>query len=383
MTDITLQKDHPSPPPPPAPMDNDAPPLYKDFPWYREPHPRSSLKNKVTFPTTAQERQRHYVAMLSLAESFSKRSFETIIGIPGTKIVTQAAADATRAQLHNLVRGNWKPTQRTQLVKHVQDPLYGKCDKKHPDGPRRETQYRWVPDSGSLVTATPDQWCSVLNGRHILLVGDLVQYQLHDLFLDTLRDAPTACYGELNCKDSRLRYLRNDVLSSNRRQMQHDGHPQGDVIRWPFMASNILKAYPILILNRSPVIETDEEFIQSLTATLKAIRNVSPNTLVVYRSTPIGHPYCDDATGPMQQPLQDEDLVHLPFGWSELERRNTLAKVIVEAAGGVFVDLAALLNTRPDGHVGNHDCLRYCIPGPMDDWMDVLYQVFSTLGQSP
>jgi len=51
-----------------------------------------------------------------------------------------------------------------------------------------------------MINVDAQHWCQVLRGRHLLVVGDLVQYQLHELFLDTLRDGPAVCFGELNCK---------------------------------------------------------------------------------------------------------------------------------------------------------------------------------------
>jgi hypothetical protein len=180
--------------------------------------------------------------------------------------------------------------------------------------------------------------------------------------------------------DSRLRYLRNDILSDNRRHDNNNGAPSGSIVTWPFVASNILKAYPILVLNRSPINEDDDSFITSLIQTMAYIRRTAPDILILYRSSGIGHPHCDAADAPLTKPLTDDELKRLPFGWAELERRNAIARAIVEEAGGVFVDLAALTDRRPDGHVGGHDCLRYCIPGPLDPWMDVLYQVFSALG---
>lgn len=157
---------------------------------------------------------------------------------------------------------------------------------------------------------------------------------------------------------------------------QNHGHPTANVIEWPFTSSSIMRGYPIVILNRAPVIESDETFIKGLVETLRIMRKGNANALVLYRSTGIGHPFCDDATEPLSKPLDDGDLKMLPHGWSELERRNAIAREIVEAAGGVFIDLAKLTNVRPDGHIGGQDCLRYCIPGPLDSWAQILYQVF-------
>ncbi|CAO3667574.1 unnamed protein product [Rhizopus microsporus] len=117
----------------------------------------------------------------------------------------------------------------------------------------------------------------------------------------------------------------------------------------PFAKPSFGRGYPIFILNRSPVHETDEEFMKGLIETMKTIRKNNPNTLVIYRSSSIGHPFCDDAEGPIEG-LTDSDYKVLPFGWSETKRRNLIAKTIIEGAGGVYVDLGALTDLRPDGH---------------------------------
>lgn len=154
------------------------------------------------------------------------------------------------------------------------------------------------------------------------------------------------------------------------------GHPKADVIEWPFTNGALMRGYPTVILNRAPVIESDEKFIDGLIDTLKVMRKANPNSLVLYRSTGIGHPFCNDAQGPLKEQLTDEQLKLLPYGWSELTRRNAIARVIIEAAGGVFIDLAASGDLRPDGHIGGQDCMRYCIPGPLDSWAQILYKVF-------
>jgi hypothetical protein len=74
--------------------------------------------------------------------------------------------------------------------------------------------------------------------------------------------------------------------------------------------------------------------------------------------------------------LKEEELQRLPYGWSETKRRNAIAKTVVESAGGLYLDLANMVDLRPDGHVGDSDCLRYCIPGPLDATMQILYHVF-------
>ncbi|OBZ80919.1 hypothetical protein A0J61_11033 [Choanephora cucurbitarum] len=372
--------------------------LSHDLPWYTQAHPSLSLLQQYPEYTTThlstQQRQTLQENMVTRAQTAAREVFKDIKGIRGSSVYADRP-EASR-QFRSLVdcwtTGEWIPLNQSAhwTMPHFQDPLYGSCDRKHrktgAQGVREAVGYRWQSKCDSLEIDSAN-WCQVLNGRHMMLVGDLVQYQLHDVFLDSLRDGPAICFGELNCKDhtvctapypdTRLRYLRNDILSTRRKMNANKGHPTAEIIEWPFASATLQKHYPILILNRSPVRESDETFIKELIHTLRALRDgPAANSLIIYRSSGIGHPFCDDATGPLKEPLGDDVLRKLPFGWSELRRRNAIARAIVEAAGGVFVDLAALTDVRPDGHVGGHDCVRYCIPGPLDGWAQVLYQVF-------
>lgn len=146
------------------------------------------------------------------------------------------------------------------------------------------------------------------------------------------------------------------------------------------MSANIISLYPIIILSRTAVLdESDMTFTRRLIQSLKVIRETTPNALVFYKSSFIGHPFCNDAQSPLDTSLSDEELRRLPFGWSETRRRNAIARVIVEAAGGVYLDFASMVDKRPDAHVGDQDCVRYCIPGPLDATVQVLYNVFLLL----
>ncbi|KAI8149603.1 hypothetical protein BJV82DRAFT_529966 [Fennellomyces sp. T-0311] len=351
----------------------------QDLPWYRSPHPQPPSRN-ANYSTVDLETAERLV-LETEAVHRARQVAEALLG--PVKEIRGSTKDATtiRDTVNCWTTGRWvKGDDGYHVPMHFMDPLYGKCrseDRLH---------YRWETNC-PLQDIEASKWCTALAGRNILLVGDLVQYQMHEVLLDAIRDGPTVCFGELNCKDhtlcsqptSRMRYLRNDVLSTVRRIDQANGHPSVDIVQWPFTTGSILKAYSVFILNRSPVVEDDETFIQELVKTMRTIRNAAPDALILYRSSSIGHPYCNDATGPLDSPLADSELRKLPYGWSELHRRNAMARVIVEAAGGVFVDLAALTDVRPDGHVGGQDCLRYCIPGPLDQWAQILYNLIVEL----
>lgn len=179
-----------------------------DFSWYKTWHPRLPPTGAInTTQLTLNERTKLQEQWVDRAHRRASLAFaKTSIGgdnIPGSLLQSAQKVRTARAKIDCWTQGRWVPETRDKLILHKQDPLYGSCDKRH-STPRPETQYRWQPSGelcmSPLPTPTRQQWCQVLNGRHILLVGDLLQYQLHELFLDFLREGPTVCYGELNCK---------------------------------------------------------------------------------------------------------------------------------------------------------------------------------------
>ncbi|CAO3636022.1 unnamed protein product [Cunninghamella echinulata] len=348
------------------------------------------------------------------ANAYSSKAYQQLLNKDENNLIQQGipgSALRTKEQIESFIsnvdcwtqQGSWqsKKIPLEKLLPHYQDPIYGQCDcqwiKKVKDEtiPRPSTQYQWVPSSTCPSLSTPiqpDQWCKIIYGRHTLMVGDLLQYQLHDLFLDALRDGPTICYGELSCRDhsvckkpkgARLRYLRNDVLSTIQKIDLNNGLPSGQIIEWPFISPRPLNSFKIVIVNRSPILETDKAFIKELTQSFIKIREIQPNALIIYRSSIIGHPYCDEAKTPIHPTRQSINKQHLPFGWSEYQHRNELAKIVTENIGGVYVDMHTSLDLRPDAHLGQHDCSRFCMPGPLDTWALLFYNIFLELGPPP
>lgn len=191
---------------PPRPSPADVAPskhrdLHFDYPWYRKPHPRPPiLNNYSTGALSAAERARLHKHAVDTARQKALAVFYEVEGIPGSQQRTAKQAAAFRARVDCWHKGAWVKGKQQVIRKHFQDPTFGVCAKKHKqDG----TDYVWKPSSAECSLApTVDTaaWCNVLRGRHVLVIGDLVQYQLHDLLLDVLRDGPTVCFGELNCK---------------------------------------------------------------------------------------------------------------------------------------------------------------------------------------
>lgn len=183
---------------------------HSDFPWYTSLHPSlthlQNTKDHTTLHLSTQERDELQERMVAKAASVAHAAFPQINGILGSQFENKPeAADKFRRQVDCWTSGQWVATNQPSFVMpHFQDPLYGSCDrqyKKHGgQGLRDAVRYVWQPSCKMDSTMDPGNWCQIMRGRHMLIVGDLVQYQLHEVFLDTLRDGPAICFGELNCK---------------------------------------------------------------------------------------------------------------------------------------------------------------------------------------
>jgi hypothetical protein len=187
------------------------------FPWYTKEHADIPISNKhTTVHLSDAEREKLHNKMVTKATKaiehvYPKNTFKSFI--PGTNYISKNTT-ALREKVDCWTRGRWVKREGATLspLPHFQDPHYGTCDRKykHKGGEsewRPALHYEWEPEC--LMTEHLDslQWCQIINGKNMLVVGDLVHYQLHDLILDSLRDGPAICFGELNCKGKLIKSL--------------------------------------------------------------------------------------------------------------------------------------------------------------------------------
>lgn len=90
-----------------------------------------------------------------------------------------------------------------------------------------------------------------------------------------------------------------------------------------------------------------------------------------------GHGDCDK----YEEPGPPDPDVKLPptYGWERFPHQNELARDIMYDTGGIFVNVSAISKNRHDSHLGKGDCLHHCIPGPIDTWVQILFNVFKQM----
>ncbi|KAF9577278.1 hypothetical protein BGW38_007625, partial [Lunasporangiospora selenospora] len=287
---------------------------------------------------------------------------------------------------------------------------------------KNRTKMGFADDRAEYRPFTPQKFCQVLNQRNMLVVGDLTQFQFHDLFLSA-SGMNYNCFGELGCLHkaphdlcprgggfpAQLKYARNDVLSvPSAFNPEDDEYPNAMTVEQPWASSELLKRYKIVFLNKGLFWQTDDEFLTELVFTMKYMWKFYPDNLVIYRATHPVSSEClkmkneheDEAIASkdgltsvvpgtiLQRPLtetprresdnQGRKPVYRPT-LADIQRQNKLARAVIESAGGIFLDTEAMFGMRPDGRLGNGDCSRFCAPGPLDAYTDLLYNTLRIL----
>src|SRR6266542_860880 len=138
---------------------------------------------------------------IEINENLKQLSFPS--SIPGSNIKRKKDLIKFREHMDCIsTKGRWVYDDTPRVVlKHKQEPLYGKCDKNSKslnknasieeiwDNSRNSVKYKWeTPHKCPLPSFTREDFCSLITGLKFLLVGDALSYQLHELLLDYFHD---------------------------------------------------------------------------------------------------------------------------------------------------------------------------------------------------
>ncbi|KAG9070864.1 hypothetical protein KI688_008405 [Linnemannia hyalina] len=322
------------------------------------PSPSSNNNNELPKVFRKQQRTRHRQILGSLAETYDKQNeqaqFHRIKGlksyesrvkkaivaanawvakklppedqifesrIPGTRLDSVEKTRRFRELMsHGLDKGRWVYERKRDYPDFGGATGWNK--KKHGERDRdvaidrppfpEAGKYHWKPTTAKIggiggwhaTRIQPEEFCRILGPRHIVLVGDLIHWQLHDSIMYNMFDNPQACYGDLAChlgvghplcplpNDVRLKFVRNDLLSSVRNLKGHriNETKTQDPVEMPWLKDIRIK--DTVILGATHQTLKDKDFQRLLTDTIIKIRRVRPEALIIYRNNPVGHPEC-------------------------------------------------------------------------------------------
>lgn len=171
----------------------------------------------------------------------------------------------------------------------------------------------------------------------------------------------------------------------------------GDVMRVVFGGSrdpasaSAIDAAPVIIANWGAFYNPDEVVSTHMKGFLAALDRHIPRALFMFRASNMAHARCDQYHYPdlgNTVPHQNPHKLHWHWGdfplqnkiWSDYLLQNS------SQAGKIYLNTFDMSSQRPDQHPGKKDCLHYCVPGPIDGWVQLahgaLYLVESHLLQN-
>lgn len=246
-------------------------------------------------------------------------------------------------------------------------------------------KYRWDPDSCNLARFDRDNFCKLLDGKKIGIIGDSMQQQLAHSFIG-LQLGTIAKQGYLVPPSYSTLYVplcprtQYDVTLLFLRHNKFEGTEEDRSA-----LSGLARSSDYLIMNWGvhyqpwpQMVNATQNFIEVLEHDWK-LPQKKPERLF-WRSTVVAHADCANATGPVDMPHAlhgnpfyntDEIMLQSQQIVEPMLRLSPLLNV-------TFLNIGEFTLMRPDGHRvvghrGNEDCLHYCEPGPTDSWVELFY----------
>jgi hypothetical protein len=259
---------------------------------------------------------------------------------------------------------------------------------------------RTEEDCSPLPRWNRADFCGVLRGRSVLVLGDSLSRQFHVALQDLaqrIKRTPKGgkkeglcpgngrgkpCGGHTLCTGSgsggghaaTMVFRRSDHLRLNVTKFSWS-HSE-NAIHEPWQGLMGRQRFDVVVLNRGAHFQHDAQYMAGWRAVLRWLRGHYPNTLVIVRNTPHGHKNCAGHSVPLPSPPPTGDL---PYNWDKFPRQNRKLgeMVAAEFPGVVLLDVATPTSMRPDMHrlgSAGKDCLHYREPrGPIDHWVRLLY----------
>ena len=220
--------------------------------------------------------------------------------------------------------------------------------------------------------------CSLLAGKRVAFAGDSITTQMELAFHSFLIS--------LNFSYSDIGYFSLTPAGFGQRKLYKCGSRPDITVELLnslnlniYSNSNISSHAPlvwtdppfhrdILVVNRGAHFVSTSVFLKEYNESLSYLQQSHPETFVLVRNTPLGHPDCNRATTILNEPFFFNHSHH-PWGWHEFDHQNLHLKelVLLNFPEMLFLDVAFMMALRPDMHVSSgtevaFDCLHWKEP---------------------
>jgi GDSL/SGNH-like Acyl-Esterase family found in Pmr5 and Cas1p len=292
---------------------------------------------------------------------------------------------------------------------------------------RLATTYRWVDDLCPVHTLQMNSFCDTMQSLHltrIYFVGDSLAMQMAQSLWKLLGNVDEPFFANETVSQYKFHWnrtvecsadyvieivhTRNDMIDNNdemdlpSRTSESDFNCAKTEFCMPWLRHyDTYKGAggTLLVANAGPHVHDFETYRKLVVEFFQFIDlyHTNPNDIVVFRTTPPGHPHCEEPTELAPLTSYEEYLtkyfVANEFSYHLFPLYNRIAEQEARKRHKdniQVLDVVPMTVLRPDGHVSSpqkcrfctdHDCLHYILPGPPDWWNHLLYSNLMNLVQ--
>ena len=236
------------------------------------------------------------------------------------------------------------------------------------------SEHAWVVPSKCPKVPDFDRYemCRVMRGRLLLFIGDSLTVNTVETFLNAMGNrtvfTPSPILQSFSWCETPFTTLI--IMAPNIRDHVH--------LYYSMIQEHSSYCCLVVVASWGIHFVEDEVFSGALQQHLSFF--LSLNATFIFRGGSMAHLDCSLYTGPDNSynltPADHPD--HPEWHWAAAPGQSTrVARPLLKAENKqYFLDLMVMNQRRPDRHPGGVDCLHYCIPGPIDQWIRL---VFATL----
>lgn len=276
---------------------------------------------------------------------------------------------------------------------------------------RKGLNYLWQAKCGHFQTQklNREKLCSYLKGTNILNLGDSMTEEFHSAFLSAILDSSDRNCHQFRflergvaiplCKfknfpSSTISYHRHDYFLLKKhfdfisesdfkvkRQYTYGGE---ELFGYNWMDGINQNNINLIIVNRGLHYRDTIKVIKELNDTFSFLTTQYPNVSIIFRSTSAGHEKCKRNF--FNEPLNNVSSILLDdnneWGLSKINHQNQQVHKLIDRYFPMvlYLDIFPSTILCADSHpISDNDCLHYCHPGPVDNWIIMLYNLLYLL----
>ena len=254
-------------------------------------------------------------------------------------------------------------------------------------------RYEWVPSNCRLEEFDAHKFCSLLGHRTVMLIGDSTMHQTANTLMFLIKHQNATCSAQIIFA---LSYTLSGKGTTHPFTYHTNSGSRPDGI--DFQTDSILSYPDIVVLNVGAHAEDwgDLNYIWEIWDLKGMIRRemegAGRNSTFIWKTQNPGHVNCTTIFEPLKEPQQiDKNDPKDTFKWSEFLGYDELNVNNAKELGMKIIDMSPLYY-RADAHPSvsklllhkktEHDCLHYCIPGPLNLFAVILMNMLQT-GEIP